>query len=124
MVKLEGTFNYKVWAIKTQMILIWEGLWKAIEPDNNEPTFAKAITSTSKVTDTQPTGSTAIDKTLNWQAVATIILSLDNSLIDYAIGITSAKELKRTLKDLFSLQGFTACYLLHKELVTTTLANS
>ena len=40
------------------------------------------------------------------------------------MSIILAKELWRTLKDLFSLQGFTAHYLLHKELVTTTLANS
>ena len=123
-VRLKKTSNYKVWAIKSQMILIQEGLWKAIEPNNGEPTSAKATTSTSKATDTQPIGSRAIDKTLKWQAVVTIILSLDNSLINHAIGITSAKELWRILKDLFSLQGFTARYLLHKKLVTTTLANS
>ena len=111
-VKLEGTSNYRVWAIKTQMILIQKGLWEAIEPNNNEPTSAKATMSTSKATDTQSIGSTAINKTLNWRAVTTIILSLDNSFIDHAIGITSAKELWRTLKDLFSLQGFTARYLL------------
>ena len=92
-VKLKGTSNYKIWAIKIQMILIQEGLWEAIEPNDDEPTFAKAITSTSKATDTQPTGSMTINKTLNWRAVATIILSLDNSFIDHAIGITSAKEL-------------------------------
>ena len=92
-VKLEKASNYKVWAIKTQMILIQEGLWEAIKSDNDEPTSAKATTSMSKATDTQPTRSMAINKTLNWQAVATIILSLDNSLIDHAIGITSAKEL-------------------------------
>ena len=68
---------------------------------------------TSKATNTQPIGSTAIDKTFNWRAVATIILLLDNSFIDHAIGITLAKELWRTFKDLFSLQGFTARYLLH-----------
>ena len=80
--------------------------------------------STSKAIDTQPIMSTRIDKTLNWQTVAMIFLSLDNSLIDHVIGITSVKKLWRTLKNLFSLQGFTACYLLHKELVTTTLVNS
>ena len=123
-VKFEGTSNYEVWAIKTQMILIQEGLWEAIEPNDNELTSAKATPSMSKATNTQPIGSTAIDKTLNWPAVATIILLLDNSLIDQAISIILAKELWRTLKDLFSLQGFTAHYLLHKELVTTILANS
>ena len=56
--------------------------------------------------------------------MATIILFLDNSLIDHAIGISSAKTLWKTLKDLFSLQGFTARHLLHKELATTMLANS
>ena len=104
------------------MILIQKS-WEAIKPNDDEPTFAKATMSMSKATDTQPIGSTAINKTLNQRAVATIILSLDNSLIDHGIGITSAKELWKTLKDLFSLQGFTARYLLHKELVTTTLAN-
>ena len=118
--KLKETFKHKVWAIKTQMILIREGIWEAIEPNDDKSTSAKATTSMSKATDTQPIGSTAINKTLNWRAVATIILSFDNSLINHAIGITSAKELWRTFKDLFSLQGFTERYLLHKELVTTT----
>ena len=75
------------------MILIQEGLWKTIELDDNEPTSAKVTTSISKTIDTQLIGSTTINKSLNQQAVATIILSLDNSLIDHAIGITSAKEL-------------------------------
>ena len=56
--------------------------------------------------------------------MATIILLLDNSLINYAIGILLAKTLWKTFKDLFSSQGFTTRHLLHKELATTTLANS
>ena len=56
--------------------------------------------------------------------MATIILLLDNSLINHIIGISLAKIIWKTLKDLFSLQGFTARYLLHKKLATMMLANS
>ena len=75
------------------MILIQEGLWEAIKPNDNKLTSAKAKMPTSKATGTQLTGSWAIDKTLNWRAVATIILSPDNSLINHAISIILAKEL-------------------------------
>ena len=102
------------------MVLIREKLWDAIKPDNNL-TSPKTTASTTKSTD-GPTFA-IIDKTLNQRVMATIILLLDNSLIDYDIDISLAKTLWKTLKDLFSLQNFTAHYLLHKELTTTTLAN-
>ena len=75
------------------MIFIQEGRWETIKPDNNELPSVKPTMSTSKATDIQLGGSIAIDKKLNLQAVATIILLLDNKLINHAIGITSAKEL-------------------------------
>ena len=103
------------------MVLIKEGLWDAIKPDNNL-TYLGTTASTTK-SPHSPTFA-IIDKTLNTQAVATILLLLDNSLIDHAIGISLAKTLWKTLKDLFGLQGFTTRHLLHKELATTTLANS
>ena len=120
MVKLKRSSNYETWAIKIQIILIKEGLWDAIKP-NDHLTSPGITTSTIKSTD-NPTFA-IIDKTFNQQAMATIILLLDNSLIDHAIGISSGKTLCKTFKDLFSLQGFTKRHLLHKELATTTLAN-
>ena len=89
-VKLKKSSNYKTWAIKTQIILIRERLWDAIKLNKNLTSLG-TIASTTKPTN----GLTfAInDKTLNQQAVATIILSLNNSLIDHAIGISSAKTL-------------------------------
>ena len=121
MVKLKGSSNYETWAIKTQMVLIRKRLWDAIKPNNN---FTSLGTTASTTKSTNSPTFAIIDKTLNQQAMATIILLLDNSLIDHAISISLAKTLWKTLKDLFTLQGFTACHLLHKELATTTLANS
>ena len=86
--KLKESSNYETWAIKTQIILIREGLWDVIKPDNNLTSPGTTV-STTKSTN-GPTFA-IIDKTLNQQAVATIILSLDNSLIDHAIGISLAK---------------------------------
>ena len=120
MIKLKSSTNYKTWAIKTQMILIWKRLWNAIKPDND---FLTTKAKDNRIVNSS-TITAIVDKSLNQQAVATIILSLDNSFINYAIGIFLAKVLWKTLKNLFSLQGFTACHLSHKELVTTILANS
>ena len=120
-VKLEESFNYETWAIKTQIVLIKERLWDAIEPNNNL-TFLETTTFTTKSTNSLTFA--IIDKTLNQQAVTTIILLLDNSLINHIIGISLAKTLWKTFKDRFSLQGFMARHLLHKKLATTILANT
>ena len=96
-VKLKGSTNYETWAIKTQMILIREGLGDVIEPDDDlSTTKAKK----GKVADSSTT-TAIVNKSLNQQAVAIIILSLGNSLIDHAISIFLTKVLWKTLKDLF-----------------------
>ena len=118
--KLKESSNYETLTIKTQMIPIREGFWDAIEPNDNLTSLG-----TTAFTIKSTNGSTfaIIDKTLNQRTMATIILLLANSLIDHAIGISSAKTLWKTVKDFFSLQSFTTRHLLHKELAITTLAN-
>ena len=61
-VKLKGSFNYETWAIKTQIVLIREGLWDAIEPNDNLTSLGTTM-STTKSTN-GPTFA-IIDKTLN-----------------------------------------------------------
>ena len=90
MMKLKRSSNYETWAIKTQMVLIREKFWDAIEPNNNL-TSPRTTASTTKSID-GPTFA-IIDKTLNQRAVATITFFLDNSLIDPAIGISLTKTL-------------------------------
>ena len=114
MEKFKGSSNYKTWVIKIQRVLIKKRLQDAIKPDVNLtfPGTTKSITkSANNLT------LAIYDKTLNQQAVATIILLLDNRLIDHAIGISLSTALWKTLKDFFSLQEFKARHLLHKKLV-------
>ena len=95
MKKLKRSSNYETWAIKTQIILIKKGLWDAIKPDNN---LTSPGTTTSITKSTNGLTFAIIDKTFNQQAVTTIILSLDNSLIDHVIGISLAKSYGRLSK--------------------------
>ena len=89
-VKFKGSFNYETWAIKTQMVLIRERLWAAIEPGDD---LAFLRTTASTIKSTNGLTFAIINKTLNQRAEATIILLLDNSLIDHAISISLTKTL-------------------------------
>ncbi len=100
--KLKGTENYDVWAMKAAQLLIREDFYDAIEPTDED----KADKSFSKK---------------NRQARATIILTLDDAILEHAKRATTAKELWEPLKELFSLAGFSAHHLLLQGLVKTSL---
>ncbi len=116
-VKLQGTTNYDAWALKTKMLLIREGLWSVIEPPVTK-------TPEAKEEETEAKGALVVDPDKDQKALATIVLAMDDSLLDHASGATTARELWKTLKDLYSMKGFTAKYLLLKGLMSTTLSSS
>ena len=61
-VKLKGSSNYETRAIKTQMVLIKEGLWDTIKPNNN---FTSLETTTSTTKSTNGPTFAILNKTLN-----------------------------------------------------------
>ena len=96
--KLKGASNYKVWALCTELYLIKEGLKEAIY--NTPPNISQSDN----------------DKTL-----ANIWLLLEDGPLLQIQNLIKAKEAWESLKNLYSLKGFSSEFLLCRDFFETTL---
>ncbi|KAI9782042.1 MAG: hypothetical protein M1816_002031, partial [Peltula sp. TS41687] len=85
-VKLKGSQNYDVWSMKVQMVLIREGLWDVTELDEQP-----APGSTDDPAPGPSKDDKTVDRDLDRKARATIILAMDDSLVDHVIGEKTAR---------------------------------
>jgi len=109
--KLLGQSNYELWSLRMQAILVEKNLGSFIL--NPLP-----ITATTTIEE-----KIALETSSN-RALAFIQLSLGDGPLLQIRNIITPIEAWNTLKNLYSLQGFSSEFLLYKELQSTTLSTS
>ncbi|KAF5184831.1 hypothetical protein FRX31_025582, partial [Thalictrum thalictroides] len=102
-VKLSGSNNYQVWAIKMKSYLISQDLWSVVE-----------ISSKSSVTDL---------KSLNSKAMSLIILSCEDHIIRLLDPDELAANAWKKLEKQYGLVGFSARHLAFQSLVSTNISS-
>src|SRR3954471_17070427 len=99
--KLKGSYNYDIWAIRIEAILVEKGYYKYIL---NNPT----------------TNSNTLDENA-YKAAALIKLALEDGPLLQTRYLNNPFLLWNSFKDLYKAKGFSSKFLLSKELINTTL---
>lgn len=118
--KLKGTSNWDIWALRAEALLIEKGYFEALSPFRAAPTveeYGERYPQELQVYTTQ-----LAQYELNTRKAAALIrLSLEDGPLVQTKGLVTIGDLWQRLKTLYEPSGFSAEYLICKQLFSTTL---